>query len=573
MAKLTGHTLFFTTSPRSPFKMIPEIELLGKLFTGQKWNKTTQCAFMDALAETEFFEGKGSSGYKDFSARDRINRGPKALGFVQLKPYIALTEAGEALVSGKRLGEIMLRQMLKHQFPSPYYEEVNTNPTHFWVKPYLEVFRLIHDLGYLTFDELKIFGMQLVDYNLYPTIKEKILKFRSDRSSYHGSYKQYVNAVFQKEMETVFEGDILTGRTQTRESRDMSVSNYVRTKQSNLRDYTDACFRYLRSTGCIDVSSRNFSISIAPDKMRDVEYFLDHEDRNPIVFPDEASFVDYMSSLKVPTLYDDDREVLEEAIKSMGCTRKDLASLGILELKILRDSLVEDKKRSNIEGQIAKLKLYKEYDDILDMFDQINANALYDAPLMFEWNTWRAMTMIDGGDIEGNFNRDDHGMPLSTASGNMPDIFCRYEDFDLTVEVTLQTGQRQFESEGESVARHAGRMRTASGRPTYCLFIAGKLSPATISQFYVLNQMDVAFYGGKSQIIPIDIETFIKLISNTKGGKTKPISQNIRDFLDAAIASINQSANEQAWQESIKSLASAWMLPSSGGASGTICAA
>ena len=43
---------------------------------------------------------------------------------------------------------------------------------------------------------------------------------------------------------------------------------------------------------------------------------------------------------------------------------------------------------------------------------------------MFEYNTWRAMTMLDGGNIKGNFKFDDIGQPLSTASGNMPDIEC-----------------------------------------------------------------------------------------------------------------------------------------------------
>lgn len=58
-----------------------------------------------------------------FSARDRINRAPKSLGFVDLKPYIKLTEAGENFISGKRTEEVLLRQLLKFQLPSPYHKE------------------------------------------------------------------------------------------------------------------------------------------------------------------------------------------------------------------------------------------------------------------------------------------------------------------------------------------------------------------------------------------------------------------------------------------------------------------
>lgn len=113
MAYLKNKALFFTTSPRTPSKMIPEIQLLSEHFSGCKWNKQSQVEFIDLLAQSEFFEGSGSSNNKDFSARDRINRAPKALGFVDLSPHIKLTDAGKALVYGNRPQEVFLRQLLK----------------------------------------------------------------------------------------------------------------------------------------------------------------------------------------------------------------------------------------------------------------------------------------------------------------------------------------------------------------------------------------------------------------------------------------------------------------------------
>ena len=47
MARLDNKVLFFTTSPRTPTKMIPEIGLLHEKFEGKKWNKTTQEQFID----------------------------------------------------------------------------------------------------------------------------------------------------------------------------------------------------------------------------------------------------------------------------------------------------------------------------------------------------------------------------------------------------------------------------------------------------------------------------------------------------------------------------------------------
>ena len=41
MARIDNKLLFFTTSPRTPAKMIPEIKLLSEKFSGKPWNKLT----------------------------------------------------------------------------------------------------------------------------------------------------------------------------------------------------------------------------------------------------------------------------------------------------------------------------------------------------------------------------------------------------------------------------------------------------------------------------------------------------------------------------------------------------
>ena len=125
MAFLKGKTLFFTTSPRTPLKMIPEIEVLTKDFEGKVWNHDTQVDFIKKLADGKDFQGGGSAKEMAFSARDRINRAPKALGFVDLKPVIKLTKPGKQLIRGKRTEEVLLRQLLKFQLPSPYHKEGN----------------------------------------------------------------------------------------------------------------------------------------------------------------------------------------------------------------------------------------------------------------------------------------------------------------------------------------------------------------------------------------------------------------------------------------------------------------
>ena len=189
MARIHSKVLFITTSPRSPLKMIPEIELLSNHFTGEEWNNKTQRKFMELLREEDYFIGEGK---KDpaFSARDRINRAPKSLGFVSLSPTISLTEAGWELIRTKRKEEVFLRQLLKFQLPSPFHKPTEKAAT-FWVKPYLELFRLIRHFGTLRFDEIRIFGLQLVDYMIFDTIVSKIEEFRINKVRNEGNYKAF----------------------------------------------------------------------------------------------------------------------------------------------------------------------------------------------------------------------------------------------------------------------------------------------------------------------------------------------------------------------------------------------
>lgn len=58
MARINSRVIFVTTSPRTPTKMIPEIELLNTHFQGQKWNNDSQRAFMEILREENFFNGQ-----------------------------------------------------------------------------------------------------------------------------------------------------------------------------------------------------------------------------------------------------------------------------------------------------------------------------------------------------------------------------------------------------------------------------------------------------------------------------------------------------------------------------------
>lgn len=558
MARIDSKVIFVTTSPRTPTKMIPEIELLNTHFAGQEWNTETQKAFMDLLKEENFFNGEGAND-PAFSARDRINRAPKSLGFVILSPVISLTPAGLELVNSRRKEEIFLRQLLKFQVPSPFHKPTE-NSAKFWVKPYLELFRLIRHFGSLKFDELMIFGLQLTDYRQFSIIVSKIDQFRIAKAKNEKNYKTFRAEYLEAELKKIYSNEINSGNTKTRETTDNSIAKFLKTKGSNMRDYADACFRYLRATGFVNISHIGKSISIVPEKIAEVDYFLEYTDREPAFIDDEARYVAYLGNPEIPELLTDNRELLEQKINTEFPTIKINKTLSLKQLKNIYADELENRKDQILINQIAAIKNYRLFDEINTTFSQIIDDSLYDTPLMLEWNTWRAMTMLDGGTIKANLKFDDFGNPMSTAQGNMADIFCDYGDFGVTVEVTMQGGQRQYETEGEPVARHLAKVKKETNKQAYCLFIAPKINQACIAHFYALHKINISYYGGTSTIVPLPLDIFIKMVEDSYNADYIPEPKHVKRFFERSNELANSTSNELDWYNGITQEALNWLI-------------
>lgn len=557
-----SRTLFFTTSPRSPHKLIPEIQLLVENFSGQEWSGKAGCQkeFAEALADASSFHGETSKKYSEFSARDRITRSPQGLGFVNLSPVVELTDAGREFVYGKRPHEVFFRQLIKFQIPSTYHSEAKKIKGTFWGHPYLEIIRLVRDMEFLTPDELRIFALQLTDFRKYEEIRQAVVDFRKEKARHAGAYKKFVNDVMTEAVAKIYSRELESGQLSTRQSITPTAKSFIAKQKRNMRDYADACFRYLRYTEMFLSDGR--SLRIAPDRVDEIDHILKNVDRNPIFLDDPRAYKEYLFSPVTPRLLSDDRDKLEKTlIRFHAFEKRDLRGKSISELKDLRDDSVAKKRAAIVERQQKELKSYVLYQEVVDTFNQIISEDIYDAPLFLEWNTWRAMTMLDGGKITGNFKIDDAGKPVSTAQGNMPDIECDYDDFSLSVEVTLQQGQRQYEAEGEPVTRHYANLKKRSGKETYCLFIAPIINKATWAHFWGLNQIkNIAAYGGKPQIVPIELDVFMKLVENSYTYAETPKPSDIRSFLQWAIDAVECAADENDWRNKIYEYASRWLI-------------
>ncbi|KAA6335484.1 hypothetical protein EZS27_016294 [termite gut metagenome] len=326
-----------------------------------------------------------------------------------------------------------------------------------------------------------------------------------------------------------------------------------------MRDYADACFRYLRATGLVNISHIGKSISIVPEKIQEVDYFLQNADREPCFVNDESRYIAYLGNAQTPQLLTDDRDLLlNKCCTEFPHIQVD-GNATLSELKDILSNEIAGRKEQLIAEQVTAMKDYRLYDEINNTFGQIVNKSLYDAPLMLEWNTWRAMTMLDGGIIKANLKFDDFGNPMSTAQGNIADIICDYGDFGLTVEVTMLLGQHQYEMEGEPVTRHLAKLKKETNKPAYCLFVAPNINDACIAYFYALHKMNISYYAGTSTIVPLPLNVFQKMVDDSYKASYTPDPKHIKRFFERSNEIIATCSDEKAWYNEITTEALNWL--------------
>ncbi len=541
--------LFAWTSPRTIEKIIPEIRLLIESFGGQVWsgNKALQTDFYTALVESDFFEEQGQNSNPDFAARDRITRAPKALGFIDLKPTIQLTAVGEKLLSELRTPETIAKQLFKFQLPSPYHKI--SADRGFGVRPYLELLRLTKELGNLSKTEIAIFFVQMTHHNKFDSVVAAIKKFRDDAKKNKSNRKAFIEESFKNEIFKIYATDIKANSLKTRESGDRYLSKFVKTKRGNQIDYADAFIRYLRSTQLVTFDKKTFRMIIAPSRIAEVDYILKNVDRNALKYKTEADYKNYLFNPTSLLLLTDDRKYLEKQLSKLSVKLDTKASID--SLKDLLEIIEKKKITTAIEQAEISLKNYKEFDDIIEVFEKIIKKDVPDMPLYLEWNVWRSFVMINyAKEVVGNFKIDLDGVPLSTAGGNVSDIEIQYEGFKVLVEVTMSSGQKQYEMENESVARHYGRAQNASEEPVYCIFIAPKINEATLAYFYDKNIKAPKFYGGKTRIVPMNLSQFIIFITIAKNKRFNH-SKILKTYLDLMIKNNQSVDDEKIWSQQI----------------------
>jgi len=250
--------------------------------------------------------------------------------------------------------------------------------------------------------------------------------------------------------------------------------------------------------------------------------------------------------------------LLGQKLKIHGISAAELVNESIEQLKDRIDLMEFLLSGEQIEEAERALKDFGRIAELEAVFEQISNREIPDAPLYLEWNVWRAMVMLnDAIRVEGHFKRDLDGMPLNSAPGNRPDIECNYEDFNLIVEVTLSSGRKQFEMEGEPVAHHFGQISKLSLKPTYCLFVANKLNPGAVAHFFNLNRFNTSAYGGKTNIVPVELSVFREMLLRARDENLQD-SRYLKKFLNFMVEFGRHAENENVWIDTIREYSKNW---------------
>ena len=145
----------------------------------------------------------------------------------------------------------------------------------------------------------------MTDYHKFEAVRDSILRFREEKSQNRGQYKRFVNDIWENAILEIHKDRIAAGKTRTRETNDASLKKFIATQKSNMRDYADACFRYLRYTGLISISHKSRSISVFEDKIVEVDFILSTVSRDPVYIDDVNAYKAYLFSANAPVLYTD----------------------------------------------------------------------------------------------------------------------------------------------------------------------------------------------------------------------------------------------------------------------------
>ena len=448
------------------------------------------------------------------------------------------TDVGNAFLDATVEEQVLIfqRQLSKVQFKSPLHDSGGFEDMS--IKPMTVMIKLLLELGTMSKVEVALFGVTLTDHKKFDLHLNVIKEYRAKIATLNSRDRKLFRAEFSYSwVMKIYESDINAGRTKLREGG----VNFLKTKLSTLKDYADSTIRYLRATGLFTVSPHGQRLILLNANIEDARFLLKNYGISLSTYTDldfDAYIDTYLGNPSLPLIRKDDPTLQIEDLNKMisefakvNSTEAEkykhsydtaksrlekLQVIGRLETALGTIQIINEAK-SIRENQVSSLT------DIKLAYNAITSrqSEILDRPLMYEWNTWRAMVLInDAKNIQGNYTTDPDGNPVSTAGGSKPDIQIEYDTFHLIVEVTLSSGKKQFEMEGEPISRHLGALQKQvfeSGdiRPVFGIFVAETLNETVISHLLTQARYKSQVYKGSIRILPMTRLVFEAFMEST----------------------------------------------------------
>ena len=581
-----------STTVRNP-ERIPDFCRAIDPIKGRAWREETQLEFMYELIRRRFYSPQNmtdaqqenfdnpeyqlskreakeifdTQNYEDPPLRGRTAIAPlRNIGVVRLGRSVELTPLGMALVDGGlTLQDVLLNYSLKWVVPTPGHRQF-TEQNGFNIRPFVGSLALISRVNELwrkagnqpvgiSREEFEIFGPTLIDYNFIDTFAQKVIDLRiSVRSKKSAADKL---AIAEQHVLQHLKSCLGSGTV-------------TQTHRNNLRDFGDNAIRYFRQTGFIEYRGAGKYIDIATVVELQVEMLLQKELYKPIEFGNSEDYFDYVADIDsfTPPWSDDMhlkkvKQHLREVLKKEGVQVADIPSKDKKSFNKVRgeDDEILRLRKALINARLDGLKNQsKETEFVQGLIDEYTRllGRVYDGylpkPVALEFNTFKTfLTLNDAVSVKANYPTGDDGEPISTAPGGATDLICEYEDFVLSVEVTMSRGNTQWVMEGQPVQRHLRSIEAEYSKPAYALFLAPKLHDDTVETFWIANVH--GYQGDQQRIVPLEMATWREYLTQKKNELTSGdyVHADLKRFLNQGLPTAGLYKSSSEWKQRINS--------------------
>ncbi len=82
---------------------------------------------------------------------------------------------------------------------------------------------------------------------------------------------------------------------------------------------------------------------------------------------------------------------------------------------------------------------------------------------------------------------------------------------------------------------------------------------ASISHFFTLHNLNIEFYGGKSVIVPLELNVFIKMVEDSYKADYTPTPDNVKSLFEYSKKVSKTAENEKDWFNKVKDKALNWL--------------